>query len=84
MFVNIVTAAKIEAGTIDAINSVSGLMEYLTAERQFVRNFLLEKPAKEPIVFIAKIVILIYPVSAAAIRRPLMEEFLRNNFCPSE
>jgi hypothetical protein len=39
MFIEIVTAAEIEAGAILAINRVSRLMVYLAAERQFVSNF---------------------------------------------
>src|ERR1035437_764788 len=79
LFYKAVPAAKIEAGTIAAINSVGGLMVYFTAERQFIRDFLLEKPAEEPIVLIAKIVVLIYPVTPATIRRPLAKAFLHPN-----
>ena len=79
VFVEVILAAKIEAGLIDAINGVSGLMKNLAAERQFIRDFLLEKPAEEPIVLIAKISVLIYPITAAAVGRPVAEAFLHPN-----
>ena len=39
VFVDVVTASEIEAGAIDAINLVRGLMKNLPAERQFFRIF---------------------------------------------
>src|SRR5450759_2949625 len=76
VFVEVKLAAKIEAGAIDAINRVSGLMEYLAAERQFISDFPLQDPSGEPVILIAKIIVLIYPVTAAAVGRPLAEAFL--------
>jgi hypothetical protein len=76
VFVDVKLAAKTEAGAIDAINGVGGLMKNLTAERQFIRNLLLQDPAGEPVILIAKIIVLIDPVSAATVRRPIAEAFL--------
>ena len=44
MLVEVILTAKIEAGAIESINFVRGLMENLTAERQFFGDLSLEQP----------------------------------------
>jgi len=52
-------------------------MEYLSAEGQFFRDLAFEQPGEEPKILVANAVVLIDPVAAAAIGRPLAEALLR-------
>ena len=76
MFVEVVTAAEIEAGAIDTINLVCSLMEYFTAERQFFGDLSLEQPPHKPVILVVVIIILIDPIAAATISRPLAKTLL--------
>ena len=53
VFVKVVETAKIEAGAIESINFVRGLMENLTAERQFFGDLSLEQPPHKPVILVA-------------------------------
>ena len=73
--IKIIDATEIEAGAVFAADHAGRLMEYLSAERQFVCDLTLEQPAKEQIILIAQPLGLIDPIAAAAIGCPIAEAF---------
>ena len=79
VFVKVVLTAKIKARDINAINFVCGLMVYFSAECQLIGDFPLEEPAGKPVILVAEIVVLIDPVAAATISRPIAETLLDPN-----
>jgi len=79
VLVEVILTAKIEAGAIESINFVRGLMENLTAERQFFGDLSLEQPPHKPVILVAVGIVLIDPIAAASISRPVAEILLDPN-----
>ncbi len=79
VFIKIINATNIESSAIGATDGISCLIEHLAPERQLSSDFPLEQPAGEPVIFVTAIIVLIYPITAVAISRPLAKTLLHSN-----
>ena len=71
VFVDVVDRSDVEPRAVVAINLVSGLMEYFSADGQFVGYFSLQQHTKEPKILVCAA--LVDPIAATAIDGPIAE-----------
>ena len=76
VLIEVIIAADTKTRLIHRVNVICGLMKYLATEGQFIGELLLEQPAEEPVVLIAKIIILVDPIATTSIGRPIAKAFL--------
>ena len=76
MFVDVVDRSYVEPRAVAAINRVSGLMEYFSANSQFVGHFSLQQHTREPKIFIT-CAAWVDPIAATAIDSPIAEALLK-------
>jgi hypothetical protein len=71
VFVDVVDRSDVEPRAVVAINRVSGLMEYFSADSQFVGHFSLQQHTREPKILVCAA--LVDPITATAIDGPIAE-----------
>src|SRR5262245_16401672 len=76
MFIDVVDRSDVEPRAVVAINRVSGLMEYFTADSKFVSHLSLEQQTREPEVLVTYPA-LVDPITATAIDGPIAEALLK-------